>query len=155
MPINLVLQFDPVLADLVRLDARVFHEPTWDGPAYQSLWKAGARGLLACVQNGAGATGLEPVGFLVYHTLVDEVEILRLGVVPQARRQGVGQQLLQAGLGIWHAQGMARVFLEVRASNAAAQALYLKAGFSQVGLRKRYYQDNQEDACVLALDLNP
>lgn len=70
---------------------------------------------------------------------VGEAEILNLAVAPTYRRQGVASQLLRALLplaDVW--------FLEVRASNEAAQRLYLAQGFQPMGRRKRYYSDGED-----------
>jgi ribosomal-protein-alanine N-acetyltransferase len=53
-----------------------------------------------------------------------------------------------------HQQGVGHVFLEVRAGNAAALALYRKSDFQETGLRRGYYADPPEDAVVMARDLS-
>jgi ribosomal-protein-alanine N-acetyltransferase len=52
-------------------------------------------------------------------------------------------------------QGATRVLLEVRASNAAAQQLYASLGFQRIGIRKKYYVDNKEDAYVMQKKISP
>ena len=49
-------------------------------------------------------------------------------------------------------EGALSSFLEVRASNEAAQAMYRKFGYEEVGRRPRYYKDNDEDAILMTLD---
>ena len=61
----------------------------------------------------------------------------------------MARQLLDAGLDELTARGAEEVFLEVRESNTAAQALYLGAGFRPVGQRSGYYRNPREDALVL------
>ncbi len=78
----------------------------------------------------------------------DEGEILRIGVLPAYRRQGIGEQVLGRALARLQRQGVEKVFLEVRASNVAAQGLYGKMGFSVIGKRKGYYSEN-EDAVIM------
>lgn len=89
-------------------------------------------------------------GFLVFWVVYDEVHILNLAVHPDFRRRGVANSLLAALMKEAQANDMTSVTLEVRASNAAAQALYAGFGFDQIGRRKGYYADNAEDAFVLA-----
>jgi [ribosomal protein S18]-alanine N-acetyltransferase len=74
-------------------------------------------------------------------------------VAEAARRRGVGEGLLSAFIA--HARGGRgnRIFLEVRGSNQAARALYLKAGFEEAGLRKSYYLSPVEDAILCRLSL--
>lgn len=89
------------------------------------------------------------VGFAGVWLMVDEAHIVTLAVRPDARRQGVGELLVLGALELAYAHGMARVTLEVRASNEAAQKLYERCGFRRAGVRLRYYTDNNEDAVVM------
>jgi ribosomal protein S18 acetylase RimI-like enzyme len=77
-----------------------------------------------------------------------EAELLRIAVDPAHRGQGLGQRLLEACQGALAARGMAHLFLEVRASNAAAIRLYGACGWRRCGLRPGYYPDG-EDALLL------
>lgn len=95
----------------------------------------------------------EIVGFVGVWFMVDEAHIVTLAVRPDARRQGVGQLLVLGALQLAYALDMARVTLEVRASNEAARALYERCGFRRVGVRPRYYTDNQEDALLMSTPL--
>ena len=87
------------------------------------------------------------VGAVVASEAAGQIELLWLAVHPAARRQGLARQLVGAVLG-WAAERDAEVQLEVRASNAAALALYHGEGFVVVGRRPRYYADG-EDAVLL------
>lgn len=93
------------------------------------------------------------LGFLVARRLADDIEILNLGVRPEARRSGIGGRLLRMalewGAGL-HAQ---KALLEVRASNFAALQFYGRRGFLVVGRRPRYYVSPIEDALLLSADL--
>jgi ribosomal-protein-alanine N-acetyltransferase len=89
------------------------------------------------------------VGFLGYWLLVDEMHISTLAVHPEMRGHGIGERLLRAGLEQAWIQGADLSTLEVRPSNGAAIALYAKYGYEQVGRRRRYYQDNDEDALLM------
>jgi len=92
------------------------------------------------------------VGFASARLLVDEAHVMRLAVDTAARRQGIGRALLD-GLVAWaRSVDAVAVVLEVRADNVAARALYAAAGFTQDGLRPRYYPDG-EDARLLRLPL--
>ncbi len=89
------------------------------------------------------------VGFVGYWYILDEAHISTIGVHPRWRGHGIGEQLLVAALK--HAIGLGAVeaTLEVRASNTAALNLYHKHGFEEVGRRKNYYRDNDEDALLM------
>ena len=91
-------------------------------------------------------------GMLLARLAADEGEILTLAVLPAARRQGIAAGLLHAAAQRVAASGGRALFLEVATGNAAARALYLAAGFTKVGRRRRYYPDGS-DALVLRLCL--
>jgi [ribosomal protein S18]-alanine N-acetyltransferase len=93
------------------------------------------------------------LAFLVARRVDTEWELENIVVAEAARRRGVGEGLLSAFIA--HARGGRgnRIFLEVRGSNQAARALYLKAGFEEAGLRKSYYLSPVEDAILCRLSL--
>jgi ribosomal-protein-alanine N-acetyltransferase len=81
-----------------------------------------------------------------------EAQLLNLSVVPDARRKGLGRELLSQFLDDARRLGAEQVFLEVRESNAAAIALYQRAGFDAVARRESYYPGAgtaREDALVM------
>ena len=81
--------------------------------------------------------------------ILEEAHITIVAVHPAYQRQGLGQAMLWALLQSAWQRGLERATLEVRESNAAAIALYQKFGFREAGRRRRYYQDNGEDALVM------
>lgn len=96
-------------------------------------------------------------GFAVTNTVLDEAELLLIAVDPALQRQGLGTQLLSAVINALRSRDVAKLFLEVRAGNAAAQALYAKAGGLRIGLRKDYYpgaDGSREDAVNYAFTLH-
>ncbi len=92
------------------------------------------------------------VAMIVAWLIVDEVHIATLAVDPAFRRQGIAQRLLAFTLIDAVRSGAACSFLEVRAGNLAARRLYSLFGYEEVGIRKRYYQDNGEDAVMMNLE---
>lgn len=82
-----------------------------------------------------------------------DADLLTIATVPAARRHGVARLMLRALVGRAREAGCATVLLEVRASNAAAQALYVSEGFERIGVRRRYYTGPVEDALVMRLAL--
>jgi len=94
-------------------------------------------------------------GYAILMPVIDEGELLTIGVAAAQQRKGVGRAMLREMLEAARNRNMRRVFLEVRASNDAAIALYRSAGFSQIGVRRGYYRnaDFSEDAMVMACDL--
>jgi ribosomal-protein-alanine N-acetyltransferase len=81
--------------------------------------------------------------------MVDEAHITTFAVHPAWRRQRLGERLLLAFLDLAKDRHAREATLEVRLSNVAARRLYEKYGFRPVGLRPRYYSDNNEDALIM------
>ena len=90
----------------------------------------------------------EAAGFILISYVLDEGELLKVGVIPQAKKRGFGRALLEKAEEFWRQQAVTRAFLEVRASNQPAIHLYEKDGFVQIGLRKNYYDQPREDALI-------
>jgi ribosomal-protein-alanine N-acetyltransferase len=89
------------------------------------------------------------VGYAGVWLMVDEAHITTFGVLPDARRTGVGARMLLAVADLALELGAARLTLEVRPTNAPARRLYERFGFAEVGRRPRYYTDDGEDALVM------
>lgn len=79
----------------------------------------------------------------------NEGHITNIAVRPDFQGQGYGRRLFNALLALAAQQGITRMTMEVRASNQAAQQLYIKTGFMPVGVRKGYYQTPREDAIIM------
>jgi ribosomal-protein-alanine N-acetyltransferase len=96
------------------------------------------------------------IGYFVMIKAVDEVELLDIGVASARQRQGIGKRLLADALKLAGDLGALRVLLEVRSSNIAARALYAKAGFNEMGIRRGYYPaagNAREDAVMMEFKL--
>ncbi|MBN3896527.1 MAG: ribosomal protein S18-alanine N-acetyltransferase [Nostoc sp.] len=91
------------------------------------------------------------LGMGCFWSILEEAHITILAVHPQYHRQGMGAALLYSLLKTACDRKMERATLEVRASNLGAISLYQKFGFKTAGRRRRYYQDNDEDALILWL----
>lgn len=133
-------------AALAPLEKRCFSDP-WSRAAFAELLP------LSYMVSLIAEDDSEIGGYLIAREIAGESEILNLAVIPEARRAGLGGVLLDAGLERLRDRGAQRVWLEVRESNAAAQALYARRGFTTAGRRARYYRAPVEDALVLSLDL--
>ncbi len=88
-------------------------------------------------------------GYTGFWLIGEEAHITTLAVHPDCRRQYVAERLLIYDVSAARKVGARWMTLEVRVSNEAAQNLYDKYGFKSLGLRRNYYQDNNEDAMVL------
>ncbi|MGX8715022.1 MAG: ribosomal protein S18-alanine N-acetyltransferase [Lachnospiraceae bacterium] len=90
------------------------------------------------------------LGYLLLMRAADEGEILRIAVSPVYKRKGVADAMMRA-LEIWAvSHGIKAVYLEVRADNEPAIALYKKNGFQVQGIRKHYYHDPECDAVIMS-----
>ncbi len=119
--------------------------------AFTDPWSRGD--FADCLRNGwpiyVAENGAAPIGYIVGRAVVDQGEILNLGVALAVRRRGIGTALVRTLLGEFARRGVVSAFLEVRESNIPAQQLYESFGFEEVGRRPRYYQRPMEDAVVL------
>lgn len=129
------------LADAARLTA---WEADCFGPA---AWSAAqVRGELG--RTGGIALLDEAGGYVLGWALAGEAELLRIAVHPGGRRRGLGSRLLRAFHDAAAGAGADALFLEVRADNAPARALYTAHGWGEAGRRRRYYRDGC-DAVVM------
>jgi ribosomal-protein-alanine N-acetyltransferase len=92
------------------------------------------------------------VGYASIWMMVDESHLTSIAVRKGYQRQGIGELLLTAIIRLSMQMKADVVTLEARASNHSAQALYAKYGFKTVGIRRRYYTDNSEDAVIMTTD---
>lgn len=128
------------------LEVRIFPEDPWtSGMVAEELAAAG--------RHYVGAeVGGELVGYAGIHTGPD-ADVMTIGVLSSCRGRGVGSQLLADLIDAARAAGSERVFLEVRASNGAAQGLYVAHGFHRIGRVRHYFRHPREDAVTMRLDL--
>jgi ribosomal-protein-alanine N-acetyltransferase len=89
------------------------------------------------------------VGYVGVWLMVDQAHIVAIAVREEYRRRGLGELLLAESIDLAIANGQESMTLEVRRTNDSAQALYEKYKFLKVGVRKRYYTDNHEDALIM------
>ncbi len=92
-------------------------------------------------------TGL--AGYAVLRIIAPEAEIENICVAPACRRSGVGEALMEEMLRLAAERDAKRIFLEVRAHNEPAKALYRKRGFVESYRRRNYYQGPTEDAIIM------
>lgn len=113
---------------------------------------------LVGVTNASNFFGLvaeensEVVGYIGASSVLDEGEILLVAVDKAFRCKGLGKMLVNGLLKAYSDNGVKKVFLEVRKSNAPAIACYEKCGFIKIAERARYYRDG-EDAIIMEASL--
>ena len=103
------------------------------------------------VARHAGST---VAAFLVSWHVADELHVLNVATRPDVRRRGLARALMNEVVGYARQHHLRHVLLEVRRSNAAAIALYRSTGFFAMGIRARYYADD-EDAVEMVLPFDP
>ncbi len=109
----------------------------WSSEECESmLMRPEYRGFMAVIPDADGGWC---AGFVLMRQVMDEVEIIALVTHPKLRRHGIANQLMEAVMESLHHD--MSVFLEVRAANDAAIALYQKQGFQAMGRRADYYTD--------------
>lgn len=89
------------------------------------------------------------IGYLGFWLIADEAHVTTVAVKPEYRGNSLGELMLTQCLERCASQSIHWVTLEVRVTNYTAQNLYYKYGFASVGIRPKYYQDNQEDALIM------
>ena len=150
-----VLKSAPVLAAMREADlaeVQVIEEAIYSHP-----WTHGnfADSLLANYECRTWRLGAELLGYFVLMVAAGEAHLLNLSIAPEWQRKGHGSLLLREASSIARARGARSMFLEVRPSNAGAQALYTRFGFRKIAVRRGYYpaHSGREDALVLTLAL--
>jgi len=118
---------------------------------FKEPWGAKAMAELLAMPGAYGflAGDEKPEGFVLCRAAAGEAEVLTILVLPPYRRTGLGSRLLQAALDAARQAGAETMFLEVAADNGNGKALYAAHGFTQVGLRPRYYH-GEIDALVMS-----
>lgn len=155
---NAAVVFDrPPLRPLTEADLDRLAEI--EARAYTRGW---TRGIFQdCLRVGHYCRGVECNGVLAGYGIVSfgagEAHLLNLAVDPRLQRRGLGSLLLTHVTEAARGARCKKLFLEVRPSNAAARALYARAGFAEAGRRREYYPDSdaggREDALILCLPL--
>lgn len=138
-----------MLAEIAQKDTGCFtHEDDfWDEAVFASQLPDEHHLFLAGVSEGG------VWGYICMMHVLDEAEVVRIGVFPPYRGLGLGERLLREGIARCAEMGAGEINLEVRQSNTAARALYEKLGFLPVGRRKNYYPKENEDAILMKLIL--
>lgn len=94
------------------------------------------------------------LGYLFYWFVIDEAHLMNVAVAPAARRHGVGRFLMERLIEECRLQRAAFLGLEVRRGNEPAIALYDTLGFKPIGLRKKYYVEENEDAILMEMEFS-
>ena len=130
------------------VEAATFPTP-WSRDAFASEMKNVAARYLVAEKDG------KIIGYAGAWIIIDESHITNIAVLSDYRGQGIGRRLTEGLMQYLSNLGAAYATLEVRKSNEVAQNLYVSLGFIKLGVRKRYYEDNGEDALIMVCDHMP
>lgn len=134
------------IPEVLLLEREAFGQMAWHAEDFESAISSKCDFPLV-IQAGTDSIGL--AGYAVLRIIAPEAEIENICVAPACRRSGAGAALMDAMLRLAVERGADRVFLEVRAHNEPAKALYRKSGFVESYRRKNYYQGPTEDAIIM------
>ena len=143
MRVKIVPMTGEHLDDVAALERVCFPDP-WSKNVLRESLKNDLSAYLAALDEAghvAGYAGMQAV--------LDEGYIDNIAVKPEYRRQGIAGELLDVFIRFAEGRGLAFLSLEVRASNAAAIALYEGRGFREAGRRRNYYLNPREDAVIM------
>ena len=124
---------------IANLHKKCFPNKPWSADDFRDLKNSGCEIIMS--ENG----------FIVYRIVVDEAEIITIGVNPDFRRQGIAAAMVGIIEKTLKNQGVKKIFLEVASNNIPAQKLYENSGFIRVGLRPKYYDG--VDAILMSKDI--
>lgn len=129
-----------MLDKIAKLHKLCFPHKPWSADDFGELKKSGCE--IVASQNG----------FIVWRTVLDESEIITIGVHPDARGTGIAIAMIGLMENEIKKNGASKIFLEVSHTNTPAIKLYEKCGFVQIGKRKNYYSDGT-DAILMQKDM--
>ena len=138
------------MEQVLAIERASFSQP-WSRNLFLSEFRSSSVSTLLVALWGDSALR-QVVGYIVYWKVEDEMHILNLAVMPAFRRRRIARLLVLSGIRRASKRGASRAFLEVRASNAAAQKLYSALGFTGSFVRRNYYDEPIEDAVIMTLE---
>ena len=136
-------------AEVARIEAETFARPWSEDSFRQELERNVAARYLVAETEG------KVIGYAGAWIILDESHITNIAVAEAWRGRGIGEALTRKLLWYLSNLGASYATLEVRVSNERAIALYTKLGFIRVGRRKKYYEDNDEDAFLMVCEKLP
>jgi len=128
---------------VVGIEAEAFSTP-WRRDTFLNLIDRPGIELLVLEDRTEGV-----VGYAVLWCILDQGELANVAVTPRLRGKGLGRRIMSRVMEVARERGVDKLYLEVRASNAAALELYRSLGFVEVGIRKGYYDHPKEDARIM------
>ncbi len=128
------------------LEKKTFSDAWSKQSIYETFCQSQAYIIVVESENGLA-------GYGIVYSVLDEAELVRIAVDEKARRQGVGQGLIDYIFQKCQKENIRRVLLEVRESNLGARVFYEKCGFAVDGIRKNFYENPKENAVLMSKTL--
>lgn len=129
--------------EMATLDVLCFTEPWSEDSFYKELTENKVALYLVSEIEG------KVVGYAGVWLVSGEGHITNIAVSPSFRRKKIAENMVTVMINVAEEENVKMLTLEVRQSNEAAKSLYRKLGFVEVGKRKKYYADNNEDAIIM------
>ena len=126
---------------IVAVEQKCYPQP-WSRPQFQQELENPVATILVAEVAG------DVVGYICYWLIVGEMQVLNIATAPSVQRNGIAAKLLDCAFNSYSTGALSAVWLEVRAGNHGAIALYKRYGFVFAGTRKNYYRDG-EDALLM------
>lgn len=133
------------IGEIMKIEAVSFGTHHWTKESFKSELRNKTGNYYVIIDNDSHKL----VGYCGFWLIIDEAHVTTIAIHPDYRRNHLGELLLQYLIDRCKEQEAKWLTLEVRISNIGAQKLYYKYGFSSLGLRRKYYQDNDEDALIM------
>jgi len=134
------------LSEVVRIEESIFGLP-WSYDSFLSAIEREDNVYLVATE------GQKIMGYVGMYVLFGEGEIVNVAVAEEYRRRGVARALMEELFAYKEERSLERLILEVRLSNLPAKHLYDSLGFSEIGIRKDFYEAPREDAYIMEINL--
>lgn len=139
-------RYEPADLDRIMEIENTSFEAPWSRKSYEEVVPLDTISFWVAKSNG------RVVGYMLLQKIESEMELHTFAVAPEERRKGIAIKLLERMRDEAKRSGVSSVFLQVRPSNKEARSLYGKFGFTPIGMRRRYYQNDGEDAIVMKME---
>ena len=133
------------------LEKQIFSRP-WSVDSFEKALTYPEQILLVAEETAGKKKAIH--GYSILFAAADQADVSNIAVDPAFRGQKIGDALMREMLNRAKEKGVREVFLEVRESNAPAIGLYQQYGFSQIGVRKAYYEAPTEDALLMKMEFD-
>ena len=130
---------------IAELERQIFSDP-WSEESITATISTEGSMCYSAISDG------ELVGYIIARQIPPEGEIYRIATHPQKRRRGIAARLLLYAIKTERGRGLESLFLEVREENTPARKLYTECGFAEIGIRKNYYKNPDDNAIIMLLE---